>query len=251
MGPSQSTRAPVDVGRLCFDDEPTARARCGSRRRVDAAVCRGVDGAASDCQAHAGVDRWCVAMVPHPVISPHRLSSLRCAGHHLELIATFDASCVASDNGATGYGLAVLNSTSVSWNGTYLVVNGPRVSNGVDGGHYSPSVSLSHSHSHSHSGSLWLWLWLWLRCERRALLATRAAPRRGAVPPCLHRRRRYRSDSEQSDARHSRRPATKRCICARRDSWLRIATAALRGLRTQGPRATTAARYVAMIGYCR
>jgi hypothetical protein len=92
-------------------------------------------------------------MVPLPVISPHRLSSPRGAGHHLELIATFDASCVASDNGATGYGLAVLNSTSVSWNGTYLVVNGPRVSNGVDGGHYSPSVSLSHSHSHSHSGS--------------------------------------------------------------------------------------------------
>lgn len=92
-----------------------------------------------------------------PVIFPHKLSSPRGTGHHLELIATFDASCVAS--GATGYGLRVLNSTSVSWNGTYLVVNGPRVSNGVNGGHYSPSVSLfhsqshSHSHAHSHSGS--------------------------------------------------------------------------------------------------
>jgi xylan 1,4-beta-xylosidase len=62
-------------------------------------------------------------------------------GRHLELTATFAADCVAF--GPTGYGLVVLNTTTVSWNGTYLIVNGPEVTNGVNGGHYSP-LTLRH-----------------------------------------------------------------------------------------------------------
>lgn len=65
-------------------------------------------------------------------------------GQHLELIATFESTCVAS--GATGYGVRVLNTTSVSWNGTYLIITGPHIANGVNGGHYSP-LELRHGES--------------------------------------------------------------------------------------------------------
>eukprot|EP01052_Picozoa_sp_SAG31_P023748 SAG31_NODE_1978_length_6749_cov_5.971579_3_plen_320_part_00 len=57
-------------------------------------------------------------------------------GKHLEIVVEFSAKCKAA--GATGYGLRMLNTTTITFNGTYLVVDGPQISNGVNGGHYSP-----------------------------------------------------------------------------------------------------------------